>query len=202
MCSSQLIRIASDQKQPAAQLLARAFQNDPMMKFVVPDDGRRAHFVTWLMKTMVGYCIFYGEAYATPGLDGVVCWLPPGQTTLTLWRMLRTGFLALRFHLRFAEARRFLANLQYIEKLHHQAAPEAHWYLWAIGVEPACQGRGIGGRLLESVLEKASQSELCCYLETHNSKNPAFYKKYGFEVVSDAVIPKRDLRVWAMVRKP
>ncbi len=172
------------------------------MKFAVPDDARRARFVTWLMRAMVSYSVFYGEAYATPGLDGVACWLPPGQTTLTVGRMLRAGFLTLKLHLSVAEIRRFGLNLRYTEKIHHQAAPEAHWYLWAIGVEPTCQGRGIGGRLLESVLEKASQSGLCCYLETHNSKNPSFYKKYGFEVVSDAVIPKRDLRVWAMVRKP
>jgi ribosomal protein S18 acetylase RimI-like enzyme len=83
---------------------------------------------------------------------------------------------ALRFKLSAAEARRFLANMRYTEKIHRRVMPEAHWYLWAIGVEPTRQGRGIGGRLVTPVLERASKNRICCYLETHNSKNPPFYK--------------------------
>jgi ribosomal protein S18 acetylase RimI-like enzyme len=200
--SSELVRITSSQRQPAAQVLARAFQDDPLMKFVAPNNERRAHYVSWLMGTVMTYSVLYGEAYATPNLEGVACWLPPGHTTLILWRLLRTGMAAVRFHLGAAETRRCLANMQYTEKMHHQAVQEPHWYLWALGVEPACQRLGTGGKLMTPVLERASQSRVCCYLETHNSRNLPFYKKYGFEVVGDDVIPERGLQVWAMVRKP
>jgi hypothetical protein len=43
---------------------------------------------------------------------------------------------------------------------------------------------------------------LPCYLETENERNLPFYERHGFEVVSDGEVPKRGLRVWAMVREP
>ena len=200
--SFQPIRLTIGQKEPAARLLAKAFQDDPMMVFIEPEEGKRSIFLSWLMGTVANYCILYGEAYTTPDLEGVAGWLPPGYTTPTFWRMLRTGMLVLRLKLGSAASRRFLANMIYTEKVHRQAMPEAHWYLWSIGVEPTRQGQGIGGGLLRPVLGKASKDNLSCYLETHNSRNLDFYQKFGFEVVSDGVVPKRGLRVWAMIRKP
>ncbi len=173
-----------------------------MMKFVVPDEAKRVGFVSWLMDKTMSYSLLYGEVYATPGMGGVICWLPPGNTTLSWWRTLRTGFWAMRSQLSSVETRRFLANMRYTDGVHDRAAPQTHWYLWAIGVEPACQGRGTGAALMRPVLDRASQSRLCCYLETHNARNLAFYQKYGFEVVSAGVVPKRGLRVWAMLRRP
>ncbi len=199
---SQLIRVTLDQKHMAAQILARAFCEDPLMKFVVPDERKRADLLPWLFGTVVHYCFLYGEIAATPNLEGVICWLPPGQANLTLQGIFRSGMFALRFHLGFAEIRRFLANERYTGTIHKQIVPEKHWYLWAVGVDPAYQGRGIGGMLLAQGLERASADGVPCYLETHNPKNLAFYKKFGFEIGAAGTLPKHGLRVWAMVRKP
>ena len=69
------------------------------------------------------------------------------------------------------------------------AVPGSHWYLWALGAEPGCQGRGIGGRLLQLVLAQADSDGLPCYLETHAERNLAFYQKWGFEVLNDDLMP-------------
>jgi ribosomal protein S18 acetylase RimI-like enzyme len=200
--TSQLVRVTPFQKQPAAQLLARAFQDDPFMKFVVPEDAKRPGFLVWLLGAVVHYCALYGEVYATPDWGGVACWLPPGRTTLTVGRILQTGMWALRLKLEFAAARRFLANMLYTDKVHKEVMPAGHWYLWVLGVEPSRQGQGIGGKLIAPILEGARSSKVACYLETHNPKNLAFYGKYGFEVAREGKIPNRGLPVWALVKKP
>ncbi len=197
-----LIRLTLAQKAPAAQLLARAFQDDPLMRFAMPDDAKRAPRLLWLVDTFVHYCVLYGEAYATPQLEGVACWLPPGQTALTFGRLWRTGMLALGRKLGVAATGRFLATTRYTEKVHKAVMPAPHWYLWVISVDPACQGRGLGGSLLQPVLERATSSGVPCYLETHSPKNVAFYKKHGFDVAHQGVIPNRGLSVWAMVKQP
>lgn len=88
------------------------------------------------------------------------------------------------------------------ETLHKQFAPGPHWYLWGLGVEPTHQDKGVGSALLQPVLREADKDGLPCYLETQNETNLPFYHKHGFAVMSDGVVPKGSLRVWAMVRKP
>ena len=73
---------------------------------------------------------------------------------------------------------------------------------WGLGVEPSEQGKGIGGVLMQPILMRAGAEGLPCYLETENERNVPFYERHGFEVVSDGEVPKRGLRVWAMVRNP
>ena len=71
-----------------------------------------------------------------------------------------------------------------------------------LGVEPSEQGKGIGGALMQPILRRAGAEGLPCYLETQNERNLPFYERDGFEEVRDGEVPKRGLRVWAMVRDP
>ena len=197
----QPTRLTFDLKQSAAELLGRAFLDDPMMQFIEPDDARRARFVTWLMGTVVTYCLLYGEVYATPGFEGVACWLPPGQTHFTPWRVIRAGIPAVRLKLTTAALIRFRHNELYLDRIQKRLMPGRHWYLFAVGVEPGCQGQGIGSRLLQPVLERANAAGMPCYLETHNPENLPFYEKHGFATVSAGEVPHHSLRVWAMVKR-
>ena len=55
-----------------------------------------------------------------------------------------------------------------------QVIDESAWYLSIVGVAPAAQGRGIGGRLIEPTLLEADEAGVHCYLETFDSRNPRF----------------------------
>ena len=81
-------------------------------------------------------------------------------------------------------------------------APEPHWYLYLLGVEPARQGRGVGRALLAPTLARADAGGVPCYLETQNSRNVGFYERLGFRVTSDGWAPGTTLRVWTMRREP
>jgi ribosomal protein S18 acetylase RimI-like enzyme len=196
------IHLEPSQRLGAAALLARAFHNDPLYKLVMPDEDRRANALTWLFERVVRYCILYGHTFTTPELEGIAGWLPPGRTNLTLGRIIRSGLHATPLKLGWNAYRRFDTYMAYADKLHARHAPRFHWYLWVIGVEPTCQGRGIGSRLLQPILDKADADGVLCYLETEGERNVRFYEKHGFKVAEQGRVPKLGVQVWAMRREP
>jgi ribosomal protein S18 acetylase RimI-like enzyme len=185
-------------------MLARAFMADPAYAALFPDDTEREQSLRSLFGAVVGYSLVYGLVHTTPAVEGAACWLLPGNTEITLWRMLRTGMGLQRAVARFnPQARQeFLAALAYMDEIRKREAPGSHWYLWALGVEPGCQGQGIGGRLLQPVLDQADRDGVPCYLETETERNVTFYQKRGFEVVSAGQAPGQGFRIWTMLREP
>lgn len=200
--SSPVVRLAASQTTQAAGVLARAFRNDPMYAHIFPDVDERVRSMPRLWDALIRYSLVYGEVYTTPAMDGVACWLSPGQEKMTLWRMLRTGLRIQRAVMRFsAPARRqFLGMVGYIDQVHERMVKQPHWYLLALGVEPASQGQGIGSRLLQPILARSDREGRPCYLETQTEGNVAFYRRLGFEVVSEEEV--QGMRVWAMLREP
>jgi ribosomal protein S18 acetylase RimI-like enzyme len=197
------VRLLPEQKARSGQVLARAFLEDPLYSALLPDRFERERALQRMLGGVVGYSLAYGLAYTTPALDGAACWLPPGGTTMTLGRSLRTGFELQRAVVRFSpRARReFLRTLAFMDAAHKRDAPSRHWYLWCLGVEPACHGQGIGSRLLRPVLDQAGRDGVPCYLETETEGNVAFYRKHGFEVVSEYVLPGLGVAFWTMLRE-
>ena len=63
-----------------------------------------------------------------------------------------------------------------------------HWHLGPIGVLPAHQGSGIGSLLMERFCMEVDACLAKAYLETDLDKNVRFYKRFGFNVVSETKI--------------
>jgi GNAT superfamily N-acetyltransferase len=196
------IPLVADQHKQACEVLARAFHNDPLWKYLVPDETRRAQALSLSMNILVRYSLLYGKIYTTPTLDGVACWLPPSETTPSFSRLVRIGIRSVPFQLGWTGFRRYLAIENYCGEVHKSIVPGTHWYLWGLGVMPSLQGLGIGGMLMQPVLALAEIDRLSCYLETMNEKNVSFYEKHGFKVVSDGEVPRHKLRIWAMLQEP
>ena len=199
--SSPIPLVAYQQKQ-ASEVMGEAFLNDPMWKYLVPDEARRARVVSLSMNILVRYSLLYGEIYTTPALDGVACWLPPGETTPIFSRLVLIGIRSAPLQLGWTGFRRYIAIENYCGEVHKRIVPGMHWYLWGLGVKPSRQGLGIGGMLMQPVLARADTDRLPCYLETTNEKNMPFYEKHGFNVVSDGEVPRYGLHVWTMLREP
>ena len=202
------IRLAAYQKNRASEVLVRAFDSDPVYRQIVPDSDERSRSLRSLFRAVIGYALQYGRVHTTPSMEGIVCWLTPGNTEVTFWRMLRTGleFQRAMRQIRKDARHQLLDTLAYMDEIHKRlmAGPlmGSHWYLWALGVEPANQGRGIGGKLIKPVLIQADRDRTPCYLETQTERNVAFFQKWGFEIRSDEVVPGQELRLWSMVREP
>jgi ribosomal protein S18 acetylase RimI-like enzyme len=59
---------------------------------------------------------------------------------------------------------------------------EPHWYLPILGIDPAHQGKGLGGRLLAHQLAICDRDGALAYLESSNPRNIGLYERHGFEV--------------------
>lgn len=197
-----LIRVATPSISRAAEVLARAFQNDPLMAYAFPDPARRERILPWLIGLNVRLGCLYGEVYATPGWEGVAVWFPPGVQAMTPWRMLRAGMLAAPLRASWGALRRLALVEGYTTRLRRLHAPSGHWYLSQIGVEPERQAQGWGSALLHPMLARLDADHRWCYLDTVQQSAIPFYRKWGFDVVAETDTVKGGPHLWALLRPP
>ena len=77
-----------------------------------------------------------------------------------------------------------------------------HMYLMAIGVDPAHQGKGHGGRLIREMLTRCDALGKPLYLETVTEGNVRLYEHFGFEVLERIVVKPLDHPMWEMLYEP
>jgi ribosomal protein S18 acetylase RimI-like enzyme len=200
--SSDVVRLTSQQYRQASEVLGRAFYDDPLAQYVIPDDARRARLLSSYYGTAVRYCLRYGEIYTTSDVQGVACWLPPDHALPTIGRILGLGLDALPLRLLPWDLLRAFNTEDYTSSMHQRSAPAQHWYLWVLGVDPLYQRRGVGSRLMRPILARADADGMPCYLETEKEVNLPFYQRHGFKVVREGKIPRSNVHVWAMLRDP
>ena len=201
----QSILLAPNQKPAAAQMLTRAFQDDPLYARLIPNEPERLQCLNSLWEAIIHSCLLFGEVYTTPTLKGAACWTAPGQADMNVWQMLRSGFALPRVVMRYRPAtrKRFLEVLAVMERVRHEVMQKnKYWYLWLLGVEPGYQGQGIGGMLLQPVLKKADAAGIPCYLETETERNVVFYRKHGFHVAREETVAWLDQKIWMLRREP
>lgn len=183
-----------------ANLLAGAFHNDPLFRHALPDAARRLSRLPGLCGLTLQYGLRFGEVYAE-AQKGLAIWLPPGGHKISIPRALQAGMWRTPFKVGLQAVARLGTLNSLSEKLHNRFAPDPHWYLFMLGVEPAFQGMGLGGRLLQPVLARADEAKLPVYLETNNPKAVPFYEKHGFTLTAEQQTPVNGLVLWAMRRE-
>ena len=63
--SANIVRLNESQVTTAAAMLARAFHNDPLMRYTIPDPKERARLLPAMYATMIRFGMLAGEVYAT-----------------------------------------------------------------------------------------------------------------------------------------
>ena len=203
MSSSVVLPLAREQVAGAAAVLTRAFQDEPLSLYLVPDAEERASscssvFTAWIRTPGV---IADGTTTGGGALAGVALWEHTNMTE-------PDPNLAERDDLPPVGVRdwsppaqeRFRVYFGYMEALHARLIPEAHWTLSLLGVDPAHQGRGYGTALLTDRLARIRAAGLPCYLTTGSVRNVAFYQRQGFQVIEHGLVPRTGLRFWALRR--
>jgi GNAT superfamily N-acetyltransferase len=202
----EVLRLKRAQRDRASEVLARAFEEDVLYAHLFRDRDESRRVLRGVFSGVVSYTRAFGEVWTTPEVEGVACWVAPGRLKMTPWRMLRTGFAYQRAVKGFEAGprERFVAGEAHMEWIHRELVSVPHWYLWAVGVPPEKQGRGIGGALLAPVLARADAEGVPCYLETQTEENVSFYERRGFDVLAADELPgqQASLPMWYMWREP
>lgn len=187
--SATIVRLRRDQLHWAGEVLSQSHADYPAFCHTFPGPAERRKALRVLFRGIAADALRFESVYAAETDDGVVhgvaIWLPPRMFPWSAWRQAR-GAPWLLSVLRIAPRSfpTFMRTGINASRLHPS---DPHWYLEVMGVTPAAQGRGLGGRMLEPVLEIADREGSDCYLETANADNVGFYKRHGFDVENDAL---------------
>lgn len=199
----ELVRLAASQFAPAAAVLARAFRDDPLMAYTIPNPVERARMLPEIYVRMVRFGLLTGEVYATAGaIEGVAVWLPP-NARWTRKNIEASGMHQLAVLVGDDAYRRYRAVVECEWQARQRDMVTPCWYLFLLGVEPRSQRHGLGSELMRPILERADRDRLACYLETENPRNVPFYLKQGFEVILDGEeAGSSDVKFWTFRRTP
>ena len=187
----------------AADVLVRSFADDPGLHFVLPEIADQERLGPTLARAVVRYALRCGAPLVTRGeVRGVALWFPPNAQEPTDADLAETGIAQVPELIGADAWRRFKRLLDHLDALHPRYAPEPHWFLAILGVDPAWQRRGIGEALMNPVFAAADRDGLCCYLEAPTAGNARYYERRGFRVVAETDIPDSDVHIWMMRREP
>lgn len=192
--------IARPEASRAAATLARAFYDDPVVRFVHPYDTGRERWLRVVFGVMVRFCQLYGRAEEVEDFRGVGLWVAPERGHTTVWHYLRANGAALGLHSPLPVLRRGVRFLAGSEASQRRCVRGPRWYLPYLGVDPAAQGRGLGTRLLRPVLDEADRAGLPCCLEAPTERSRRFYERFGFRVVDEWTVGRDGPPLWSMVR--
>ena len=183
-----------------ARVLGRAFYQDPLFTYFFPDDQRRQALSHHTFRFLALHAHHRGEICTTPGsVDGAAVWLPSQALHRSVLDMVRFGALPM-LRQGPAAVKRQLDAGDAMQKVHDALMQKPHAYLLLLGIDPQKQGQGLATRLLQPTLERLDREGQPAYLDTHNPDNVSLYRRFGFEVVHEAVMPGTAVRHWAMVR--
>jgi GNAT superfamily N-acetyltransferase len=186
----------------ASRVLSRAFQESPINVYAYPDAGVRSKKLPSAFESVLRYGMKYGRVYTTSDrLEGVAVWMQPESMKMNVQRLWQAGALWSAMRIGISASVRMLRINMYIEKKHGELATFDHWYLMLVGVDPEYQGNGYGGRLIKSMLCKAAEAGLPCYLETETESNVRLYQHFGFEVIDEFIVPGTPVKIWVMLRR-
>lgn len=195
------IRSCSETKlKRLSSLFGRAFFTDPLYEFIFPDLSTRQEAIAWELGNVVRYGLRFGAVHVDSRLQGCAVWLPPGETDFTEERMSQTGMQNSTEYIDDEAEKRLMLFIEQSEEVHRRIIAVSHWYLVLLGVEPARQKTGIGSALLQFGLSKVDEGRFPVYLETTESENLQFYRKFGFEVQEQSALPG-GTELWYLIRE-
>jgi GNAT superfamily N-acetyltransferase len=180
---------------PLAEVLARAFYDDPVTSWFYPNAGRRMRHARRFFEIRLRQLAIHGLTYTTLDRRGAALWAPPGQ-----WReSLRQSLMQLPMLPVLLP--RIVRATQAVREIERRHPAQPHYYLSVLGTDPEQQGGGVGSALLAPVLRRCDETQMPAYLESSKESNVSFYARHGFAVTELIELPGGP-PLWLMWREP
>jgi ribosomal protein S18 acetylase RimI-like enzyme len=188
--------VAAD-RDVVVKALVRAFDDDPVANFLLRQDKARARaFETGFDVAFRRLTLPLEEVWMSSAGEGAALWTPPkGWKNLRAW----PNLFGLARAVGLARVPHVLAAVNRVQR---PKPREPHWYLFALGVVPEAQGRGIGSALLRAVLARLDESGEPAYLEASTEDNARLYLRHGFRIVQEVKMAADGPVVRLMWRDP
>lgn len=197
---NNLYKLEKQDIDTSADSIAKAFYDYPMFKHILGEKLNHENIKRFI-KFLIKYSILYAEAYGTSReMEGIILFTDFKDYNFNLIRSIRSGILPL-MKLGSDVGNRFNEFDKFSLEKHKRIMKDNHQYIILIGVNPSKQGQKYGKKLMIPVLKLAEEKGLASYLETHGEKNVNFYKKLGFKVVSEDILPGTDIIQYAMLKE-
>lgn len=161
--------------QTVVAVVTLAFSTDPMARWTFPDPATYLKVWPDMIRAFGGKDLTQAAAHLSVDGTAAAMWLPPGVDPD------QDRLATLVEQHAPAEQRADLDRLFEQMEAHHPSEP--CWYLPLIGVDPSCQGRGLGSALLHYALEQCDRDGMPAYLESSNPRNIPLYQRHGFESI-------------------
>ena len=186
----------------AAAALSRAFYDDPLQVYTLPDPVEREERSPALFTAALRYGLLFGEVLTTPDVQGAAIWIGPDAWDITEERAAAAGFDRLPGEIGAEATERFFSVLAVADEPHRRDVRPDHWWVMVLGVAPDAQGRGLARAFLEPGMRRADAAGQQCYLETANPDNIEFYERMGFQRITELAHPESGLRLYTFRRDP
>jgi ribosomal protein S18 acetylase RimI-like enzyme len=179
-----------------ATMLARAFFDDPVFRWICPDERRRRVLLPAFFSLIAETVQHHDEIYLAAQGTGAALWVPPGQVLVAEEHADEFGRRL--EEIAGVDAERAFAVSKLIDE-HHP--PGSYYFLQFMGIEPASQGGGVGSALLTHMLERCDGEAARAYLDATSPDNKRLYERHGFRA-SGEYAPEGGPPLWPMWRDP
>jgi GNAT superfamily N-acetyltransferase len=198
MTGAHEIRVMTiEDVKPVAGSLARAFADDPLQVWAIPDEERRVPLLEDCFAVLLEHLdLAYGLSYCDEHASTAAVWLPP-----VLRKPSAVAIEALAtLDSRLGHAGPRLHAAQDAMDAVRPATP--HYYLQGLGTDPPFQGHGLGSAAMQPVLARCDKEHAPAYLESTKERNLPFYERHGFKVTGTIDVKPDGPRLWTMWRNP
>jgi GNAT superfamily N-acetyltransferase len=196
--TAEVVKATSVDVPELAWTLAQAFEDDPAMRYFMPDDSaRRTRLGRLFAELALPDTLRHGETYATPDMGAGALWVPPGEAGSSLMETLRLIPLAASIF----GGRNLVRSLRGLAFMESNHPKEPHWYLWILGVRPERQGEGVGSMLMRDMLDRIDDERMPSYLEATSPGSRDLYLRHGYEVKDEVRWPGGGPPLWLMWRE-
>ncbi len=198
-----------------AKVMAQAFSDSPAYNYIFQNETQeyREKALEWLfqknLELMIQKCptVLRGYKSRTENGDILCCflWVPSESAKLGMWEMIIAGMWQIPFRFGVATLKRLLSLMDSMEATIGQASSKSPDYimLQRMVVRPDCQGRGIGSKALQAILQESHNGKNI-HLETQEERNVLFYQRLGWQISQEQDYCQEDtsfqFHSWHMVR--
>ncbi|MEV3993968.1 GNAT family N-acetyltransferase [Streptomyces sp. NPDC049837] len=167
-----------------AALLAGAFLDDPLTRWITPDARRRARVLPGFFRVFLDLSYAYGGVLTDEDRDAVLLFLPPGG-----WEgaEARGAELQGRFGAVLGDDAGALATIGALQAARHPAG-RPHYYVSFGAVRPSARRRGLMATLLEHVVARADAAGCGTYAEASSPGGEASCRRLGFERLGEDIV--------------